>query len=427
MSLILLYVCQPEASERTPVRRSLKGHVRAIGMRTFDRLRWKLLKDFRIDYDAWRVVTNTNKGDAAIRQAIAAQLAALPLPTPLEFVEVGWGELSEHHVARLNATRGLFVIAGSGYLFFGPDNQLPPRIAHDIALIGQMSCPRIAYGIGVNQIRTDGTLRPLDRAAIAPGSLDQLRQLAGLMDAVSVRDENTREIVAALTDRPVRLTGDPALFLAPRPPARSTLSAEPMLVGLNFILHSSIVAASLPDRMRWLLPVVRRMQEAWRCRLRYFVHSDTERVFPLLLRQHGIEVEVVDAPVQAMLDAYAELDLHLCQMMHSSILSLAAGIPTVTVGYDAKNLEFFCLMGLADLCFEPGGLDPEQLFVRIGRLHEERDALAATIGEAKRRLGAELARFHGDVVALMASAPAGLRHLPPAAASPRPAPADRAV
>jgi hypothetical protein len=318
---------------------------------------------------------------------------------------VGWGELTEQHVARLNETRGLFVIAGSGYFFFGPDNELPRRIERDIELIRQMTCARIVYGPGVNQIRIDGTLRPLDPDTVAPRSLGMLRELAAQMDLVAVRDQSSRDLLAAVHRGPVRLIGDPAVFMSPthRPEARA--GRQPALVGLNFALHGPNSAANLPTRMRWIVPLVRRMREAWQCRFRYVMHSDVERVFPLLLRQHGIETEVIDAPVQATLDAYTALDLHVCQIMHSSILAVAAGTPVINIGYDVKNQEFFRLMGIADLCFEPKDLDPERVFERAARLYEERAAFAAAIGAAKRRLGEELAAFHAEILALMAESP----------------------
>ncbi|WP_019016036.1 polysaccharide pyruvyl transferase family protein [Elioraea tepidiphila] len=402
MTLVLLYVAEPAARERSVVRRSVKGHVRAAAMRSFDRFRWRVLKDFRIDFDAWRVVDHTNKGDAAIREAIAAQLAALPFRTPPMFVEVGRGELTERHVARLNQENGLFVIAGSGYFFFGPDNELPRRIERDIELIRRMSCARIVYGSGVNQISTDGTLQALAPATVAPRSLAMLRELAANMDLVAVRDESSRDLLAAVCEQPVHLIGDPALFLVPRQSLQVHAGQQPALVGLNFALHGPNSAASLPDRMRWIVPLVCRMRDAWQCRFRYVMHSDVERLFPVLLRQHGIETEVIDAPPQATLDAYAALDLHVCQMMHSSILAIAAGIPTVNIGYDVKNRAFFQLMGIGDLCFGVKGVDPECVFDRAARLFAEREAFAATIGAAKRRLADALARFQAEIVALMA-------------------------
>jgi len=403
---ILLYLAEPAARERSPVRRSLKGHLRAAVARGFDRFRWRVLKDFRIDYDAWRVVTNTNKGDAAIREAITAQLASLPFRPPVEIVEVGWGELTEQHVARMNETRGLFVIAGSGYLHFGRSNELSERIERDLGFIGRMSCARIAYGIGINQFRVDGTLRLFDTDAVPARSRDLLASFANVMDVISVRDETTQRVLADLRPSGLHLTGDPALFLAPAlsAPSRSD-QPRPAVVGLNFALHGPNTAAMLAERMRWIVPLVRRMREAWQCRFRYVMHSDVERVFPLLLRQHGIETEVIDAPVQATLDAYTALDLHVCQMMHSSILAVAAGTPVINIGYDVKNQEFFRLMGIADLCFEPKDLDPRRVFERAARLYEERAAFAAAIGAAKRRLGEELARFHAEIVALMAGVP----------------------
>lgn len=406
VTLVLLYVAEPAARERSVVRRSVKGQVRAAAMRSFDRLRWRVLKDFGIDFDAWRVVDHTNKGDAAIREAVRLQLAGLGLPSSPEFVEIGWGELSERHVARLNQENGLFVIAGSGYLHFGRDNELSTRVERDVGLFARISCARIAYGIGVNQFRADGTLRAFDTDSVALRSRDLLAEFCSMMDTIAVRDETTRRLLASLRPNALHLTGDPALFLRPAASASPPAGGErPALVGLNFALHGPNGAATLRERMRWIVPLVRRISDAWRCRLRYFVHSDVERVFPMLLSQHGIEVEVVDAPVQAMLDAYAEVDLHVCQMLHSSILAIAAGIPTVNIGYDAKNLAFFRLMGIPDLCFASKGLDAERVFESAARLYAERDVFRQTVGAAQRRLADALGRFHEDILALMAGVP----------------------
>ncbi|WP_291299252.1 polysaccharide pyruvyl transferase family protein [Elioraea sp.] len=385
MTEILLYLAVPAASEHVPFARSPKGRVRSAVMQLADRARWRLLRDWCVTFDSWCRFEHSNKGDAAIRAAIREQVGSV-VSNP-RFIEVEWGRLDASHVARLNASQGLFVLAGSGYLHFGRDDSIAPRVVADLALMEQITCPRIAYGIGVNQFRGDGTLRPFDPAGMPEQTRETLPRLAGMLDIVSVRDRTTEALLASLAPGRVHLTGDPALFLAPRL-RQASLADAPPLVGLNFALHGPESARSFPQRMRWIVPFVRGLRDTWGCRFRYMIHSDVERVFPLILRGEGIEVEVVDGDVDALTEGYAGIDLHICQMLHSSILSLGAGVPTLNIGYDAKNLEFFSLMGVPEYCVAPRDAAVEHLLSLANQLRKAAGAFAETVAVRKAKLAA---------------------------------------
>jgi hypothetical protein len=400
MTEIVLYTAAPEKNFGEPVARSARATLAATYWRASDVLRWSLRKDYAVHYEAWRVFRNTNRGDHAIRRTIEDTLASQPSAAPAHITEVEWGELTEEHVARLNDSGGLFVIAGGGYLFFDGKAEIARRFDDEVPLIERITCPRIAYGIGINQLRLDRDLSPLEAAAMSERTRGLLRRLAGALDLISVRDEASARLMQPMAPGRVRLTGDPALFMEVKTQRRPGQHPAP-LVGLNFALHGPWVAATVPARMQWIVPLAQRLQAEWGCSFRYMLHSDCERVFPMMLRQNGIRVELVDAPVEEMFAAYAELDLHICQMLHSSIFAVAAGVPTINIGYDTKNLEFFSLMDIEGLCIPTGAASAEAIFALAHDLLRDRSGFDATIAARKRALAAEHDRFVTEIDALM--------------------------
>lgn len=400
MTEIVLYTAAPEKNFGEPIARSARATLAGLYGRASDALRWRLGKDYRVHYEAWRVFRNTNRGDHAIRRTIETTLSSLSSAASARITEVEWGELTEEHVARLNDSGGLFVIAGGGYLFFDGKGEIARRFDVEVPLIERVRGPRIAYGVGINQLRLDRDLAPLEVAAMSDRTRGLLRRLGGALDLVSVRDEASARLMQPMAPGRVRMTGDPALFMEAKLPRRPGHRQAP-LVGLNFALHGPWVAATVPARMRWIIPLAQRLQAEWGCSFRYMLHSDCERVFPMMLRQNGIRVELIDAPVDEMFAAYGELDLHICQMLHSSIFAVATGVPTINIGYDTKNLEFFSLMGIPDLCMPTGAASAEAIFALAQELRRDRSRFDTTTAARKLALATEHDRFVAEIDALM--------------------------
>ena len=161
----------------------------------------------------------------------------------------------------------------------------------------------------------------------------------------------------------------------------------------------------MPGQVALLAAAMRRFAEGRPCAFTYFVHYEAERVIPGLLRHAGLAVTVVDAPAPAMLGAYAELDLHVCEMLHSSILALNAGVPTINLGYDVKNAAFFELMELDPYCIPAPEASVATLTAAMERALAEAPALRSAIATRRAVLRRELDAYLASVVRLVGAAP----------------------
>jgi polysaccharide pyruvyl transferase WcaK-like protein len=94
----------------------------------------------------------------------------------------------------------------------------------------------------------------------------------------------------------------------------------------------------------------------------YFVHCETERIAIGLLRKRGVGVEVVDLPPRELIAAYSQMDFTICQMLHASILSANARVPSINIGYDVKNASFYELMGQPELCIPHDEISADRLW-----------------------------------------------------------------
>lgn len=402
MTAVVVYSTISGTSQFRPLRKTAKEQIGALLRRTADQARWRLRGDFSMNFYVWQRFENTNRGDIAIRETIGAQVAALALPTPCDLVEVQWGQLTESHVQRLNEAGGIFVLAGGGYLFLDGDGSISPRIEADIALMRRMSCLRVGYGIGINQVRVGSNLSPVTAEDLPQATHETLRRFAATVDLISVRDRSSKNVLDAVIGGgmpQVHLIGDPVLFLNPGPPPHRPPPQQGMLLGLNFALHGRNTAATLPERMLWIVPFLRRMRASWNCRFRYFVHSDTEHVLVHLLRRAGFQMEVIDGDTATLMRGYAELDAHVCQMMHSSIMAISAWVPTLNIGYDVKNREFFSLLGIDGCCIDQAEANEDLLFERTATLLADTAGFVETVARNRQALQRNLSAFQSEILA----------------------------
>src|SRR6185312_14614367 len=346
--LIYLYVPISVAREYRPVARSPLGQVKASLLRFRDRLGWTLLRSHAFDYHAWRKTEYTNRGDIAIRQAIR-QFLERKLGYAAQFVELDWGCLDDDAVARINAGAALFVVCGGGYVSADAATGTLSAVMNDVAALAEIRCPVVAFGIGYNCVLEC----PRDEmVTVLPA--ETARKLNGLVtacDFIASRDSKLAEIVAEYANAPVPVIGDPALFLDPA--VRKPLAAEQggsINVGLNLALHGPISAGIFRTHFEVYADFLKKVQRSQPVRFWYFVHCETERIAVALLRKRGVNVQVVDVPPRELIAAYSQMDFVICQMLHASILSANAGVPSINIGYDVKNASFYELMGQPELC-----------------------------------------------------------------------------
>ena len=105
-------------------------------------------------------------------------------------------------------------------------------------------------------------------------------------------------------------------------------------------------------------------------------------------------MDVVDSDVDSMLAAYKRQDMHIGQMLHSTIFAMAAGVPALSVAYDTKSRAFFDLLGLRDFCVDATTLDRHGLLAAMSRLATERHRVASVIAARGAALRTDAAGFY---------------------------------
>jgi hypothetical protein len=397
---ICLYVAvSSDAEYRLIPTPAVKRMKRAIG-RGLDLANWFLRGSARVRLHHWNTRDITNKGDIAIRESIKEQLRAAFTPRDVVFSELAWGTLDPLQADAISREHELFVIAGSGYIFSHETGALAPRSAQDHVFIEALTCPKIAYGIGWNKLMSTADLhedRPLTQ-----GSRDTLKGILDGLDLVSVRDRATQELVRDITGRDPTLTGDPALFYRGAGPAPKRFKDGKLHVGLNFALHSKELIERIERQHEPFCEFLREFARRHDVMYHYVEHVETERVLPLLLRAQGIRAERVDIPPSHLPNFYATLDLHICQMLHSAILAVDAGVPTLHFAYDVKSVGFFDLMQMPEYCFPGWPFDPQQGLAVLEALHANATKVKEHIARRKGEIAVVRDAFLNEIRAVVA-------------------------
>lgn len=368
-----------------PIARTPLVFLRNRLRRALELAAWRLSGIWRAHYSTFEDRANSNRGDMAIRMGVRRQIARAFAGNELAIDEVAWGELGAAIAAA--APYDLIVIAGGGYLFADADGRLPPRFAADVEALAGTSAPAVAISIGLNRL-----IMPDERAPAAAFHPDQhalIRRFIDRVDLISVRDDATREAMAAVDPACGRVIVDPAFLLVSTFDARRAKPRDgrPLAVGLNLAFHGA--HASLINRrlLRETVEALRSFAASTPVRFTYFVHSDSERAIVTALRLWGIPVEAVDGGVDAMLAAYKLQDMHVGQMLHSTIFAMASGVPALAIAYDTKSRAFFDLFGLGAYCLDATAADRHTLLAAMCRLTADRRKVAAMIaarGAARR-------------------------------------------
>jgi len=390
--VVTLLVPVAAAGEFRPLRRGPRGWLRNRARRALDLLHWWAGGTPALHFSTWQDAEQSNRGDHAIREA-SLLLLRRAFGAAVAVEAIGWDDMARLDPAALAARSVLFVLGGGGYVALGAGGRLAPRLDRDLAVLRRLPGPAVAFAPGVNRAVEDADGVELDAAARAT--------LGGLMDRLArcaVRDANSRRVLDLVAPGRSRVLADPALFLPaadiPTPPRADGV----LTVGLNLAFHGADASRALPARLRLVAAAARALARRRPCRFVYFVHEQPERIIPLLLRRAGIAARTVDAPPAEMLADYRGLDLHICQMLHSSILAMNAGVPTIAVAYDVKNAGFFELMGLPELCLS-GAAPP--LDAAIADVLARRAAIADHIARRTAELRAETEAFLAEVAGLI--------------------------
>ncbi len=372
MKIVHLLVPVSERTEFLPIRRGPVAWLRNRARRALDM--WGIGAPH---FSTWQDAQNTNRGDSAIRIA-SLQLLRQAFGGEVQVEAIGWDEVLAVDPARV----GAFVLGGGGYVGLHAGGRLAARVARDVDWLREIRGPVVSFAPGVNRALEDGGA-DLDDDARAT-----LAELLGRLALSSARDANSCRVLDLVAPGRTTLLADPALFLD-APAAPTVRDADVLTVGLNLAFHGHEAGAKMPARLRDMVAAARALARQQPCRFVYFVHEQPERLIPHLLRRAGVPARVVDAGPMEMLAEYRKLDVHVCQMLHSSVLAFAAGVPAVALAYDVKNAGLFELMGLPEFCLA----DAAGLGAALADVLARRPALVAHIAARKAALRADVEAF----------------------------------
>ena len=394
---VYLYCAIPREKENAPIVRSLAGRIARLCRLWTGAVLWRATGRFTLDaYDA-AALSNSNRGDIAIREAVEELLAA-SLGRDTAFIHVGWDDLDEIRVAEINAEGALLVIAGSGYFMLDERGRVPARLSRDADLLSRIDVPVVAIAPGVNRNYERGVPAAV---SAAPESAPVLHGIAERLALFSVRDRQSVALMQSAGAAGPRVVADPAFFLSP-PEASAPPSGSTPSVGLNLAFHSHDMEPLLAGLLPEAVAALRTFQRERGCRYVCFVHSSEEAWIYRLLRLSGLDLRLVDAGPRAMLAEYARLDMHVCMMMHSSILAMNRAVPTLALAYDAKSDGLYDLLGLSAWTLpaaEAGA--PDVLLDRMNALWTEREAVHAQIRARLVDLRADMDGLMTDVSRLL--------------------------
>jgi len=385
------------ATENGPIIRGGWGWLRNRGRRLLDRLEWRLWGRWRFHYSTYLDHHDSNRGDSAIRRA-SIQVLRKAFSNEVEITEFGWDQIDEAFVTRATLGADMVVLAGGGYFFFDAEGNLPQRLILHLDAFKHLRCPIIGLGLGLNCLlsqRDDPPRLTAESAAI-------LKQFLDGLTLFSVRDEVTREALSLEGQEPPVVIPDPALLLTGKDIALPRRHAgDGLWVGVNLAFHGPVSTALLVRLFPIVVDALQAFQRHHPCRFLYFVHSDAERLIPRLLAQAGIATRIVDCLPEEMVSWYGLLDIHLCEMLHSAILATNAGVPTLNLAYDVKNLSFFELMGLPD-ALPAATATSGEILDRLLAMTAERDIRHRAILRRNSELRDDLEAFAASIAALAA-------------------------
>jgi hypothetical protein len=154
-----------------------------------------------------------------------------------------------------------------------------------------------------------------------------------------------------------------------------------------------VLNAVLPS----ILPLLRKLARTPDLELVYFVHHDLELPVVALLKRNGIPLQVVNTDPVSMLDAYAQVDFVLCQMLHSAIFATNAGTPFLNIAYDLKSVAFAALLNTPEAAISYRLASEGRLDHAFGALFERRLSLRSQIEASKIELFRELQMFQSRI------------------------------
>lgn len=381
----------------TPPRTVLKHPSTTLKVKELmDRARYKMGLIGQIDYRNHVTANSFNRGDLAI--AMGAQQVTKKVEPRLTVTFADWGEL-ESAISVKNV-----LVGGSGYFFLDSNGRLPQRIRRDLQYLHDQQKPYAFFGVGINSVRE--SLNASSTTEIAPEDAEPVERLLKAARFVSVRDQQTLNALQPYADRPIFLSGDPALYLRPNSALQvARPQTRRMRIGINIPFHGPAANDRVRQDLGQYIDCFRQLQQSTGAELVQLVHFDTERLIGRLIQDAGVPLSIVNGSVDELQHTYASLDLHVGGMLHSCILACSVGTPCVGLAYDVKHFGFFDLMQMPDYCVPSRPFNADAVLAQCHHALAQGQALRDHIDGRREQLRAATEAYLRDVLPRWMDAP----------------------
>lgn len=279
------------------------------------------------------------------------------------------------------------VILGGGGLFSNVGLPIKP------VFLNKITKPLITFGGGYNQVIGTETKEDVKKGA---------KELIKKAALVSVRDKETKEFLSSLYDRHISIIPDPAIFLQNELIEPLPQDKQKLHLGINFAYHAKPSKDKIDSGLLDLVvETIKNKQKKYDLELYYLVHAPDELpIFEKLKKSFpAIHFCYYKNPKQ-LKSLYGQLDLVICMMLHSSILSFAEETPFISIAYDKKNYAFMKKIDYQDYCLDINKINKDLLSQKFDQLEFNSKNISQHFSQQKQLLFDELNIFLAEVVKL---------------------------
>jgi len=243
-------------------------------------------------------------------------------------------------------------------------------------LIQRIQKPLVVFGVGYNQ--------NIGSKAFTKKQAESVRVLSSQATLQMIRDYNTQDFLQTCGVDSAEIMCDPAIFLSERN-AGLVQKTKKLAIGINMARHGWDRQSEMEQQfIETYTQICKTVAERHDAQFFYMMHQPKERVYFDALKDTGIDISLVQTDdARELKAAYAQLDVSLSMMLHSSILAFGAGTPIVEVGYDLKNEAFMKLIGQEDLYTTIDDLDAANIVALLESAITRKSALKKALAARK--------------------------------------------
>lgn len=287
--------------------------------------------------------------------------------------------ISESQLISLINKHDLMIVGGGGVYSKW-------TLPFNVKLIESIKVPIIIFGAGYNRNYTDKTL--------SNSELNSIKILNNKAKLISVRDNNTFELVKKSSGTESVLIGDPAIFLKSKkidlPFKKSAIK-----IGLNIAYHESHTKSYADKIINLYVKLIHDLEKDHIIQLFYLKHSTDEEYIVKRIQEFLPQIIICDYESRELKYVYENLDLAISMMLHSTIFAYGSNVQFINIAYDEKNFAFMELINNTENIIDIRELDYSLLYKKCIAIIKNRNKHSKVISKDFFRI--KIDKFMNDI------------------------------